>query len=63
MEYYKILVLLSNVFFVAAGWWLGRDSGRKATLKALDEVLDRIIDDVNNGRSLDWAREEAEKYK
>ena len=63
MEYYKILVVLSNIFFVAAGWWLGRDAGRKATLKALDEVLDRIIDDVNNGRSLDWAREEAEKYK
>jgi hypothetical protein len=60
---YKILVVLSNIFFVAAGWYLGRDSGRKATLKALDDVLDRIIDDVEKGNSLDWARQDSKKYK
>jgi len=60
---YKILVVLSNIFFVAAGWYLGRDSGRKATLKALDDVLDRIINDVEKGNSLDWARQDSEKYK
>ena len=60
---YKILVVLSNIFFVAAGWYLGRDSGRKSTLKALDDVLDRIIDDVEKGNSLDWARQDSKKYK
>ncbi len=55
---YKILVLLSNIFFVAAGWYLGRDRGRKETIKALDSILARVADDVNAGQSLDWLNSE-----
>lgn len=61
---YKILVVLSNIFFVAAGWYLGRDAGRKATIKALDSILERVADDVNAGRSLDWLdSENRDNYK
>jgi len=61
---YKILVVLSNIFFVAAGWYLGRDAGRKATVKALDSILERVADDVNAGRSLDWLdSENRDNYK
>ena len=61
---YKILVVLSNIFFVAAGWYLGRDTGRKQTIKALDSILERVADDVNAGRSLDWLdSENRDNYK
>lgn len=61
---YKILVVLSNIFFVAAGWYLGRDVGRKQTIKALDSILERVADDVNAGRSLDWLdSENRDNYK
>ena len=60
---YKFLVVIANILCVIGGYLLGRDSGRKSTLKALDSVLDRIIDDVEHGRSLDWARQDSEDYK
>jgi hypothetical protein len=61
---YKILVVLSNIFFVAAGWYLGREAGRKATIEALDSILERVADDVNAGRSLDWLdSENRDNYK
>ena len=55
---YKILVVLSNIFFVAAGWYLGRDAGRRQAIMAMDEILERVADDVNAGRSLDWLNSE-----
>ena len=60
---YKILVVIANILCVVGGYLLGRDSGRKATLIALDSVLYRIIDDVEHGRPLDWAREKSKDYK
>ena len=61
---YKILVVLSNIFFVAAGWWLGRDTGRKQAIAAMDEILEKVADDVNAGRNLDWLnREDRDIYK
>lgn len=60
---YKFLVLIANVLCVIGGYILGRDAGSKATLKAMDSVLDRIIDDVEHGRPLDWARQDSEDYK
>ena len=60
---YKILVVLSNIFFVAAGWYLGRDAGIKSTLKAMDAVFQKICNDVNAGRSLDWLEEESENFE
>ena len=60
---YKFLVLLANILCVIGGYLLGRDTGRKQTLRALDKVVDRIIDDVEHGRSLDWARQDSEDYK
>lgn len=60
---YKFLVLIANLLCVIGGYLLGRDTGRRQTLKALDSVVDRIIDDVEHGRSLDWARQDSEDYK
>ena len=60
---YKFLVLIANLLCVIGGYLLGRDNGRRATLIALDKVVDRIIDDVEHGRSLDWARQDSEDYK
>ena len=61
---YKILVVLSNIFFVAAGWYLGRDAGRRQAIEAMDEILGRVADDVNAGRSLDWLNcEDRDIYK
>ena len=61
---YKILVVLSNILFVVAGWYLGREAGRKATIEALDSILERVADDVNAGRSLDWLdSENRDNYK
>ena len=51
---YKILVVLSNILFVYAGYLLGKDAGFKLALKAVDNVLERIVNDVNNNNSLDW---------
>tara|TARA_E500000318_G_scaffold110729_1_gene127015 strand:- start:825 stop:1013 length:189 start_codon:yes stop_codon:yes gene_type:complete len=60
---YQILVLLSNIFFIAAGYYLGKDAGVKSTIKAMDQVFNRIVDDINCGRSLDWLSEEKDSYK
>ena len=43
---YQILVLLSNIFFIAAGYYLGKDAGVKSTIKAMDQVFNRIVDDI-----------------
>jgi hypothetical protein len=60
---YQILVLLSNIFFIVAGYYLGKDAGIKSTIKAMDQVFNRIVDDINCGRSLDWLSEEKDSYK
>ena len=60
---YQILVLLSNIFFIVAGYYLGKDAGVKSTIKAMDQVFNRIVDDINCGRSLDWLSEEKDSYK
>jgi len=60
---YQIIVLLSNLFFIGAGYYLGKDAGIKSTIKAMDEVFERIVCDVNAGKSLDWLSEEKDSYK
>ena len=60
---YQILVLLSNIFFIVAGYYLGKDAGVKSTIKEMDQVFNRIVDDINCGRSLDWLSEEKDSYK
>ena len=39
------------------------DAGIKSTIKAMDQVFNRIVDDINCGRSLDWLSEEKDSYK
>ena len=60
---YQILVLLSNIFFIAAGYYLGKEAGVKSTIAAMEDVFNRIVRDVNAGRSLDWLGEDNDLYK
>lgn len=61
---YYILVLVAAIIFVGGGYILGRDAGIKHTMAAFDEVIGRIVRDVNAGRSLDWLeRENRKDYK
>tara|TARA_X000001316_G_scaffold12155_2_gene5859 strand:- start:88 stop:276 length:189 start_codon:yes stop_codon:yes gene_type:complete len=60
---YQILVLLSNFFFIGAGYYLGKDAGVKSTIQAMDEIFERIVRDVNAGRSLDWLSQDKDLYK
>lgn len=42
------------LLFVWCGYYLGRDAGIKIAMKAMDQTFERIVKDINAGRSLDW---------